>query len=168
MQSLYLEVLLTPHCRVSARPHGTSPALPVMYWAPNLQSQHTTRKKQEEEKDLLIQLYIQNLKINYSLKGRIRSYPCAKPIAIGQVLPTLTSSLWLMARAECSKALITEAYESENLVYFPTRAMEQCSNSLSDLPYKHNAVNIKISLCCPHHDMKEIAKEDNLSLHDPL
>lgn len=46
---------------------------------------------------------------------------------------TLTSSLWLMARAECSRALITDAYESENFVYFPTSAMEQCSNSLSDL-----------------------------------
>lgn len=49
---------------------------------------------------------------------------------------TLTSSLWLIARAECSRALITEAYESENFVYFPTRAMEHCSNSLSDLRHK--------------------------------
>lgn len=49
---------------------------------------------------------------------------------------TLTSSLWLIERAECSRALITEAYESENFVYFPTRAMEHCSNSLSDLRHK--------------------------------
>lgn len=46
---------------------------------------------------------------------------------------TLTSSLWLMDRAECSSALMTDAYESENLVYFPTRAMEHCSSSRSDL-----------------------------------
>lgn len=44
-----------------------------------------------------------------------------------------------MARAECSSALMTEAYESENLVYFPTRAMEHCSNSLSDLWRQHRS-----------------------------
>lgn len=38
-----------------------------------------------------------------------------------------------MARAECSSALITEAYESESLVYLPTKAMEVCSRSRSDL-----------------------------------
>lgn len=60
---------------------------------------------------------------------------------------TLTSSLWLMARAECSRALMTEAYESENFVYFPTRAMEQCSNSLSDLRHKKtNKQHAKIKL----------------------
>jgi hypothetical protein len=49
------------------------------------------------------------------------------------VFHTLISSLWLMARAECSRALMTEAYESENFVYFPTRAMDTCSRSRSDL-----------------------------------
>lgn len=29
--------------------------------------------------------------------------------------------------------MMTDAYESENLVYFPTRAMEHCSSSRSDL-----------------------------------
>lgn len=51
----------------------------------------------------------------------------------GRTTRTLTSSLWLMDRAECSSALMTDAYESENLVYFPTRAMEQCSSRRSDL-----------------------------------
>lgn len=82
--------------------------------------------------------------MNHSIKGQIRQLNSCRTNCIRLHLPTLTSNLWLMARAECSKALITEAYESENLVYFPTRAMEQCSNSLSDLVYKHNAENIYI------------------------
>ena len=49
---------------------------------------------------------------------------------------TLISSLWLMASAECSRALMTEAYESENLVYFPTRAIEQVSSKRSYLSHK--------------------------------
>lgn len=49
---------------------------------------------------------------------------------------TLISNLWLMARAECSRALMTEAYESENLVYLPTRAIEQVSRRRSYLSHK--------------------------------
>lgn len=80
---------------------------------------------------------------------------------LGVLHITLTSNLWLMARAECSRALITEAYESENLVYFPTSAMEQCSSSLSDLWRQHmvckklllwsnncNNASLRVENCC--------------------
>lgn len=61
---------------------------------------------------------------------------------------TLTSSLWLMDRAECSSALMTDAYESENLVYFPTRAMEHCSSSRSDLHREtFNVQHSRFMLC---------------------
>lgn len=40
----HFTALLTLNCRASARPHGTSLALPVMCWALNLQSQHTRKQ----------------------------------------------------------------------------------------------------------------------------
>lgn len=78
---------------------------------------------------------------------------------------TLTSSLWLMDSAECSSALMTDAYESENLVYFPTRAMEHCSSSRSDLHREtFNVQHSRFMLCdvivCAKKE--ESGKEENL------
>ena len=66
--------------------------------------------------------------------------PCHTTLHLHSPL-TLISSLWLMASAECSRALMTEAYESENLVYFPTRAMEQVSSKRSYLSHKGQEIS---------------------------
>lgn len=76
---------LTLSCRASARPRGTSPAPPAGCWAPDTPSRCT-----EED----------------GAWSRTAATSC--PDSEGGAL-TLTSSLWLMARAECSSALMTEA-----------------------------------------------------------
>lgn len=92
--------VLTENCTVFARLHGILQVLLPEWWAPSLQSQYTKINKQTQ---ININKYYIKYKHSHVTEGKFK-----KNTFNLKFLNTLTCSLRLMARAECSSALMTE------------------------------------------------------------